>query len=171
MAMRLHWVLTSLSAAMALSPGRRDIMARTAIATLQTAWDCRWSRLGHRLIGVPESRQPETPWVCVRNGVRTDMDEDACATCPHWELDEPSESGFSATTITADILAPAVKTERKHHPLFHAALVTGAVVAAALFVTVVSVLSAPVDVGFKVAGWLFAAAIVGVAVTTRLRRD
>ena len=31
-------------------------MAKTAIATLQTAWDCKWSRPGFRLAGVEESR-------------------------------------------------------------------------------------------------------------------
>jgi hypothetical protein len=45
-------------------------MARTATMTLQTIWDCRWSRPGYRVIGVDEHRQPEKLWVCVRRGER-----------------------------------------------------------------------------------------------------
>ena len=41
-----------------------------AIATLQTIWDCRWSRPGYRVIGVEDHLQPEKLWVCVRRGDR-----------------------------------------------------------------------------------------------------
>ena len=39
-------------------------------ATLQTIWDCRWSRPGYRLMGVKDHLQPEELWVCVRTGER-----------------------------------------------------------------------------------------------------
>ena len=45
-------------------------MARTAVATQQTVWDCRFSRPGFRLFGVAEVQQPEKLWVCTRNGRR-----------------------------------------------------------------------------------------------------
>jgi hypothetical protein len=62
-------------------------MATTAVATLQTAWDCRWSRLGYRVTGVPEQFQPETLWVCLRAGERRCINAEECENCPHWEAD------------------------------------------------------------------------------------
>ncbi len=63
-------------------------MAKTAVETLQTAWDCRWSRPGYRLTGIPEHLQPETLWICARTGKRVALKESACETCPHWEAEE-----------------------------------------------------------------------------------
>jgi hypothetical protein len=62
-------------------------MPKTAIATLQTIWDCRWSRTGYRVAGVPEQFQPEAVWVCVRTGDRRGVCEEECEQCPHWEVD------------------------------------------------------------------------------------
>jgi hypothetical protein len=62
-------------------------MPTTAVATLQTAWDCRWSRPGYRVAGVPDQFQPETFWICVRTGERRSFDPVECETCPHWELE------------------------------------------------------------------------------------
>jgi hypothetical protein len=59
-------------------------MATTAIATLQTVWDCRWSRPGYRLFGVEEQLQPEKLWVCVR-AERHSVTEEECAVCPFCE--------------------------------------------------------------------------------------
>jgi hypothetical protein len=64
-------------------------MARTAVATLQTVWDCRFSRPGFRLFGVGERLQPETLWVCTRNGRRRSVTEEECERCPHWQMDDP----------------------------------------------------------------------------------
>jgi hypothetical protein len=61
-----------------------------AIATLQTIWDCRWSRLGYRVWGVQDHLQPEKLWVCIRRGEREGVTEEVCEACPHWEsLPEP----------------------------------------------------------------------------------
>ena len=60
-------------------------MSRTATATLQTIWDCRWSRPGYRLIGVEDYQQPEKLWVCVRGAERRSVTEEECEHCPHWE--------------------------------------------------------------------------------------
>jgi hypothetical protein len=62
-------------------------MATTAVATLQTTWDCKWSRAGYRLTGVSERVQPETIWVCVRTGDRRNVDEAECQGCPFWQKD------------------------------------------------------------------------------------
>ncbi len=55
------------------------------IATLQTIWDCRWSRPGHRVLGVQDHLQPEQLWVCVRRGERRGVTEEECEECGHWE--------------------------------------------------------------------------------------
>ncbi len=60
-------------------------MQKTAVAAMQTVWDCRWSRPGYRLIGVEEPHQPESVWVCVRTGVRRPVDNGECEHCPWWE--------------------------------------------------------------------------------------
>lgn len=60
-------------------------MASTVVtATYQTIWDCRWSRPGYRVMGVPDHLQPETLWVCVR-GERRGVSEEDCEKCPYWE--------------------------------------------------------------------------------------
>ena len=60
-------------------------MARTTTAVLQTIWDCRHSRPGHRIHGVQDHLQPESLWVCVRRGERRNVSEEECAGCAHWE--------------------------------------------------------------------------------------
>ena len=66
-------------------------MARTAIAVQQTVWDCRFSRPGFRLVGVGEPQQPESLWVCTRNG-RHGVTDEQCEKCPHWEMDDDREN-------------------------------------------------------------------------------
>lgn len=63
----------------------------TADAPVQTVWECRWSRPGYRVFGVPEELQPETPWVCVRTAERRPVTEEECEGCPQWE-EHPSRS-------------------------------------------------------------------------------
>jgi hypothetical protein len=58
--------------------------SRLATATLQTIWDCRWSRLDPRAFDVDEL-QPVNPWVCVRRGDRRPVTEEECESCPYWE--------------------------------------------------------------------------------------
>jgi len=70
-------------------------MSTTAVATLQTIWDCRWSRSGYRLRGVDEVHQPEPLWVCVRSAVRKPVSAKECETCPNWEYEEPRRNWWS----------------------------------------------------------------------------
>jgi hypothetical protein len=56
--------------------------------TPQAPWDCLWSRPGYRLTGVSEPDQPESVWVCVREGERRPVTEAECATCPQWVPEE-----------------------------------------------------------------------------------
>jgi hypothetical protein len=57
----------------------------TTTATLQTIWDCRWSRPGYRLFGVEDHLQPEKLWVCVRTAERRGVTDADCEHCPFWE--------------------------------------------------------------------------------------
>ena len=59
-------------------------MSATAVAALQTIWDCKWSRPGLRLAGLAPGRPPESLWVCTRTGERTPVSEDKCEACPFW---------------------------------------------------------------------------------------
>ena len=63
-------------------------MQNISVATLQTVWDCRWSRPGYRLTGVDDAHQPESVWVCVRTGTRRGVTNEECETCVHWECAE-----------------------------------------------------------------------------------
>jgi hypothetical protein len=63
-------------------------MAKTAIATSQRAWECKWSRPGIRLAELEEERQPESEWVCVRTGIRHPVTDERCEQCPYWQADD-----------------------------------------------------------------------------------
>lgn len=63
-------------------------MSTTTVATLQTIWDCRWSRSGYRLTGVDDEHQPEPLWVSARPAVRRPVSEKECETCPNSEYEE-----------------------------------------------------------------------------------
>jgi hypothetical protein len=60
-------------------------MAKTAVATLQTVWECHWSQPDVRLTDVDEEQQPEWVWVCVRTGTRVGVDEARCENCRYWD--------------------------------------------------------------------------------------
>jgi len=63
-------------------------MAKIATATVQTPWECKWSRPGFRLAGIDEAQQPESVWVCVRTEERRTLSEHTCDHCPFWVQDE-----------------------------------------------------------------------------------
>lgn len=67
-----------------------------SIKTIQTAWNCRWSRLGYRLDAVLEHEQPESLWVCVRPpNARRSVTEEECATCECWEAAAVPETKYT----------------------------------------------------------------------------
>lgn len=64
-----------------------------SVATLQTVWDCHWSRVGRRMRGVGEHRRPEALWVCVRPPApRRSVTEAQCERCQFWEAGDPDPS-------------------------------------------------------------------------------
>ena len=77
-------------------------MSRTAIATLQTPWDCKWSRFGR--IHASRSTPAEGLWVCVYpDGTRHSINPVECETCGHFEYESPFSvpSERRATTTPA----------------------------------------------------------------------
>jgi hypothetical protein len=132
-------------------------MARIAIATLQPVWDCRWSQPGHRITGVSDAAQPETRWVCVREGHRRNIDEQECETCGHWELAGAGALSVSpAGTLTAQVSAPGLEHQHRALDLWSrvVTLLTAALLAASGFV----LLTGPLMIPFVVVLWLGAAA-------------
>ena len=66
------------------------------IATVQTIWDCRWSRVDLRHHGVGEQQKPDALWVCVRRpGTRRGVTEQECEQCEFWEAEDPDISASS----------------------------------------------------------------------------
>lgn len=65
-------------------------MPHTDIATEETPWACKWTRLGSRQSGIPDYKTPEPPiWVCVREpSAARVVTEPDCDGCPHWERNE-----------------------------------------------------------------------------------
>jgi len=70
-----------------VTAARRE--ARVMMASVEPTgkvWECKWSRRGYHVAGVPEHLQPETTWVCLRAGDRRCLSEEECEGCPHFEL-------------------------------------------------------------------------------------
>ena len=68
-------------------------MPTIAIATLQTIWDCRWSRPARALFAVDDCKT-DALWICVRptaTVVRRPVTEEECEKCPHGELNASIE--------------------------------------------------------------------------------
>jgi hypothetical protein len=143
-------------------------MARTAIATLQTVWDCRWSRPGLRLTGVHEDLQPEPTWVCVRDGHHRAIQEDDCATCAFWELDA-GQPAATATVIAAPVATPASAPVRFVDRAVHL-FTWGCILLMALILGAVglSILTSPYAIPVTVTLWLTGAALIGLAATGHL---
>ena len=140
-------------------------MARIAIATLQPVFDCRWSRQGHRLSGVADADQPESAWVCVREGIRRRLQADECETCPHWEL----ETAVPAPDVVHAAVAPSPTAPPRRAQLMIAGTWLFACLSAmTLLVMGFVVLTSPLMLPLTVALWLTAAAVIGFACSGRL---
>jgi hypothetical protein len=141
-----------------------------ATATVQTVWDCRWSRPGHQITGLSEALQPEPTWVCVREGDRRAVCNAECACCSHWEpmaLSAAVPMGAAPGAILADRVVDTLPLPTPAE-LAHATLHVLLVVLAVLFVAIgVTVLTTPGSVVFTVTMWLCGAAFLGLAVFGR----
>jgi hypothetical protein len=141
-------------------------MATTAIATLQPVWDCRWSRPGHRLTGVSDTLQPESRWVCVREGQRRNLREDECHTCPDWELSPGTTVSLAEASATE--ASTAITSNQVLAMSLRVVLVLMAVSLIAIGVTI---LTRPLAIPFTIGLWMGAAAMIGAAVFARLNGD
>lgn len=143
-----------------------------ATATIQTAWNCRWSRPGHQITGLADALQPEPTWVCVRDGDRRAVCDDECASCSRWEaltataaVPMGSARGAILTDHVVERLALPTPSELAH------AMLRGVLLLLALvfFALGLTVLTTPASVAFTVTLWLCAAPFLGLAVFGRFR--
>ena len=142
-------------------------MAATAI--FHNAWNCRWSRPGHRITGLRDAVQPESGWVCEREGDRRSVSDDECAHCSRWEplaiaatppaVVFPLSHAVLAEAPRIEVRAPFTADEVARGAL-RAVLVAIAIVFAA---TGVTVLTSPAAILFTVVLWLCAATSLGFA--------
>ncbi|HET9387197.1 MAG TPA: hypothetical protein VFO67_18825 [Gemmatimonadales bacterium] len=131
-------------------------MATTAIAIQQLVGDCRWSRPGHRFTGISEALQPESVWVCVREGSRRNVREAECRTCSYWELVPGAvASRTGRAEVASRVIAGGALAVWTRVVL---------VLIAALFVAMgFSTLTGPLAVPVTVTLWLGAAVFAGLA--------
>lgn len=146
-----------------------------ATAILQTAWDCRWSRPGHRITGFAEEVQPESVWVCVRDGDRRNVSDAECASCSRWKALRTAATAIALPASAATILTDRITAAPRGAvigdwpaALLRAVLVMIAVAFAAIGV---AILTAPLAIPFTVALWLCAAAALGLAAFGVRSRD
>lgn len=143
-----------------------------ATATMQTVWDCRWSRPGHQITGLSDALQPEPTWVCVREGDRRAVCNAECACCSHWEPMALSTAisvpvGNAPRAILADHVVETLPLPTPAE-LAHAMLRGALVLLAVMFVAIgTTVLTTPGSVPFTVTMWLCGAAFLGLAVFGR----
>jgi len=83
-------------------------MSRIAIATLQTPWDCKWSRFGR--IHASRRGPAEGLWLCVHpDATRRCIEPSECETCSRFEYESPvlppSERDLTTTIIQEGIVA------------------------------------------------------------------
>jgi hypothetical protein len=145
-------------------------MVRTAIATLQTAWDCRWSRPGFQLEKTVGITRLEGTWVCTREGARQLIDPHDCETCPFWEKHEIAtapEARQSMHGVAASAIATRTAVDRL---LYMAAWMLIGLSALLVFAVGLSILTTPLSVPLTLALWLAGAAIVGFGVSGGLPR-
>jgi hypothetical protein len=125
---------------------REITMSKIATATLQTPWDCKWSRFG-RIRSTNPAKPAEGLWVCVYNNTpRLPITASACETCPHWEYEDPIARAAAVATCS-----PACQNEKR---LEIGVRVAALVLAAVLAATGVAVLTRPLAIPLTIALWM-----------------
>ena len=132
-------------------------MSRIAIATLQTPWDCKWSRFGR--IHASRSGPAEGLWVCVHpDDARRSIDPSECETCARFEYESPffvpSERRLTSTRAQKSFAAacphPSRVEKRVDLGIRIVALALAAVFAATGFV----VLTRPLAIPLTISLWM-----------------
>ena len=137
-------------------------------ATIQGPWNCRWSSPGHRITGLPDAVQPESVWMCARDGERRPVSDDECVQCSRWEAFRTAVAPVAVFRGPHSIFveAPALvrRTPITIEELAPAALQAVLVVIAILFVALgLAVLTSPMAIPFTIGLWLCAATLLGLA--------
>jgi hypothetical protein len=132
-------------------------MSKTATATLQTPWDCKWSRFGR--VHARERLSAEGLWVCVYpDGIRRTIDAVDCETCSHFEYESPFfvPSERRQTTVTAEPCAvPACPHPSRAEKRLDVGIRVVALALAALFAgTGFVVLTGPLAIPFTICLWI-----------------
>ena len=134
----------------------------------QTVWDCRWSRAGHRITGVSDALQPESLWVCIRDGDRRDVSNEECAACSRWQpapAAAPVAMHASPLAVLADRPMGAAGVVMSAAALQLAGLRAVLVLTALGIITLgLSVLTSPLTIPVTITLWMFAAVLVTLAV-------
>lgn len=88
-------------------------MAKTTVATLQTAWDCRWSRPDYHVATSPAIKRLESAWACLRDGQRQTIDPADCETCSFWQQeDHPAWTSADTSVAARDVVTPLLAASR-----------------------------------------------------------
>jgi len=143
-------------------------MARIAIATLQSGWDCRWSRPDDH--AGPASPRGESV-VCDRTGVQRRVSLAECEACVHWELarQAPETVAMAAASLHEPVLlthSPSLVARGLYLATWVAIIAT----AVLLVVSGLAILTTPLAIPVTVTLFLTAAALMGFACTGQLPR-
>ena len=65
-------------------------MNAIAVVTLQTPWDCRWSRFASRRAA--QGHRPKTLWMCTYRKSQVPIVASDCDDCPCFEFQPPLEA-------------------------------------------------------------------------------
>lgn len=144
-------------------------MAITAVATLQTPWDCKWSQPGYRLTGVAEALQPESLWVCTRTAERRAVCETDCENCPYWEMDDSRTVALTLSLDATVLAAPALaESAWDVHAVGRAGFRVMLILAAVVFVySGFALLTTPLALPITWTLWACAAAMSAFAIWGR----
>jgi hypothetical protein len=150
-------------------------MSRTAIATLQTPWDCRWSRFG-RTRSTGSNTGAEGLWVCVYgDGARRPIRDSDCETCPNWEYAPPLErstSGSSAQALVQSRSIVGCLHENRTRKRLEIGTRVAALALAAIFAgTGFVVLTRPLAIPLTISLWMGAVTSFGLGVWGRFDRE
>ena len=141
-------------------------MAATAI--FHNAWNCHWSRPGHRITGLRDAVQPESVWVCTREGGRRSVGDDECAHCSRWEASAIAAASAVVFPLSHSVLAEAPRIEVRA-PFTTDEVARGALRAVLVLIAIVfaatgfAVLTSSPAIPFTVALWLCAGTALGFA--------
>jgi hypothetical protein len=135
-------------------------MSRTAITTLQTPWDCKWSQFGR--VHASRSAPAEGLWVCVfPDGTRRSIDPLECETCPHFEYESPfflpSERRVVSTLAEERLVAGCPRLSRVERRLELGVRVVALALAAVCAATGFVVLTRPLAIPLTISLWAGAA--------------